>query len=382
MFLLDFYEIPPLKKPFNFFSNLIIFIILAGSLAAVYFYILSLPGVTPKTILFLDVLIFSSFLIFWRFLISKGLEFLGVKEKIILIGNCPGLSEKEIDRGGFRLIKKFGLDSLKVSELKKWAKKADALVYDFEFLEKEKLVKDVFQELPLKVSFKSFPEFYEEILGKVPLNSINEAWFLTQFSRPEKRIEEIIKRVFDIFFAILGLTIGALLAPFIVLLIKLDSPGPVFYCQKRVGKGRKIFTICKFRTMTHTPEADKKVWREKEKGQVTRVGKFLRATLLDEIPQFWNILKGELSFVGPRPEWIKLAEIFEKEIPFYSQRYLIKPGLTGWAQINYPASTSVEEAREKFEYDLYYIKNRSFLLDLGIIFKTLRIVIRDFFRLS
>ena len=121
---------------------------------------------------------------------------------------------------------------------------------------------------------------------------------------------------------------------------------------------------------------DKEFWREKDPGQITRVGKILRKYYLDEIPQFFHILKGDISFVGPRPEWIELAKIFEKEIPFYSLRYLAKPGFTGWAQLNFPPSTSIQEAKEKFQYDLYYIKNRSFFLDLEIILKTIRLIFR------
>ncbi len=121
---------------------------------------------------------------------------------------------------------------------------------------------------------------------------------------------------------------------------------------------------------------EKDLWRERDPSQTTRTGKILRKFYLDEFPQFLNILKGDISFVGPRPEWLKLAEIFEKEIPFYSLRYLIRPGFAGWAQLKLPASTSVKEAKEKFQYDLYYIKNRSFLFDLEIILKTIRIILR------
>ena len=121
---------------------------------------------------------------------------------------------------------------------------------------------------------------------------------------------------------------------------------------------------------------DKELWREKDPEQITGAGKVLRKFYLDEIPQFFHIFKGDISFVGPRPEWIELAKIFEKEIPFYSLRYLVKPGFTGWAQLNFPPSTSIEEAKEKFQYDLYYIKNRSFFLDLEIILKTIQLLFR------
>ena len=128
--------------------------------------------------------------------------------------------------------------------------------------------------------------------------------------------------------------------------------------------------------MKVSKKQDKDFWREKDPSQINRVGKILRKFYLDELPQFFNILKGDISFVGPRPEWVELAKVFEKEIPFYSLRYIVRPGLTGWAQLNFPASVSVEEAKEKFQYDLYYIKNRSFFLDLEIILKTIRLILR------
>ncbi len=186
----------------------------------------------------------------------------------------------------------------------------------------------------------------------------------------------MFKRLFDIIFSFLGLLISIILFPFIALAIKIDSPGPVFFCQKRVRKDRKIFTLYKFRTMRITLDQDKELWREKDPSQITRVGKILRKFYLDELPQFFNILKGDISFVGPRPEWLELAKIFEKEIPFYPLRYIVRPGFTGWAQLNFPPSTSIEEAKEKFQYDLYYIKNRSFFLDLAIILKTIRIILK------
>ena len=230
--------------------------------------------------------------------------------------------------------------------------------------------------MPPKLNFINFTDFYEALTKKVPLETINEFWLLENISKTERKIEEILKRGFDIVFSVIGLMFTFFLFPFIALAIKIDSPGPIFYTQKRVGKDRKIFTLYKFRTMKVSKNQDKKIWREKDPKEVTKVGKFLRKFYLDELPQFYNILKGDLSFVGPRPEWVRLAKIFEKEIPFYSLRYLVKPGLTGWAQIKYKPSTSLAEAKEKFKYDLYYIKNRSFFFDLTIILKTIGLILK------
>ena len=159
------------------------------------------------------------------------------------------------------------------------------------------------------------------------------------------------------------------------IVIKLDSPGPIFYLQERVGKGGEGFKILKFRSMRTDAEKDGPVWAKESDHRVTRIGRIIRKLRIDELPQFINVLQGEMSFIGPRPERPEFVRLLEREIPYYSQRHLIKPGLTGWAQIRYPYGASIEDAKEKLQYDLYYIKNLSPLLDLIILFETIRIVI-------
>jgi len=382
LFLLDFYEIPPLKKVFDFFRNLLIFIFLAGALGVIYFYLRPEALIAPKTILISDLLIFSLFLCGWRYIFSRILKLQNFREKIVMIGppaEFKDLSPKLLKQNGYDLVASFNSNSdfefLKLKETIE-KEKVNSIVLGFNFYKNEQWVQQIFQNLPLKLNYISLDNFYENLTKKVPIEMIDEVWFLENLSRSEKRTEEILKRGFDVLFSFAGLLITAILFPFIALAIKIDSPGSVFYTQERIGKDRKNLTLYKFRTMKVSGDQDKKLWREKDPGQITRVGRILRRIHLDEFPQFWSILKGDLSFVGPRAEWEKLARIFEKEIPFYSQRYLVRPGFTGWAQINFPASASVEEAKEKFEYDLYYIKNRNFFLDLGIILKTIRIIFR------
>lgn len=208
---------------------------------------------------------------------------------------------------------------------------------------------------------------------KIYLSEINEQWLKENICKNKSKVYFFCKRATDIIFGFVGFIIFIILFLPVALLIKIESKGKVIYKQERVGKDRKIFWLYKFRTMYECNDADKKVWREKEKNSITRVGKFLRRTHLDELPQAINILKGDVSFIGPRAEWLKLAEVFEKEIPYYSYRYTVRPGLIGWAQINYPPSKSIKEAEEKFEYDLYYIINRSILLDLEIILKAYKL---------
>ena len=382
LFLLDFYEIPPLKKVFDFFRNLLIFIFLAGALGVIYFYLRPEALIAPKTILISDLLIFSLFLCGWRYIFSRILKLQNFREKIVMVGSpaeLKDLSPDLLNQNGYELVASFNSNSdfefLKLKETIE-KEKVNSIVLGFNFYKNEQWVQQIFQNLPLKLNYISLDNFYENLTKKVPIEMIDEVWFLENLSRSEKRTEEILKRGLDVLFSFAGLLITAILFPFIALAIKIDSPGSVFYTQERIGKDRKNFTLYKFRTMKVSGDQDKKLWREKDPGQITRVGRILRRIHLDEFPQFWSILKGDLSFVGPRAEWEKLARIFEKEIPFYSQRYLVRPGFTGWAQINFPASASVEEAKEKFEYDLYYIKNRNFFLDLGIILKTIRIIFR------
>jgi len=168
------------------------------------------------------------------------------------------------------------------------------------------------------------------------------------------------------------------LYPPIALAIKTSSSGPVFYKQKRLGQSGRTFEIIKFRTMRRDAEKDTgAVWTTENDPRITGAGNFLRKTRLDELPQVWNILKSEMSFVGPRAERPEFHGTLQKEVPFYEERYLIKPGLTGWAQINFRYGSSIQDATEKLKYDLYYIKNRSILLDLGIVLKTIRIAFKQ-----
>lgn len=187
------------------------------------------------------------------------------------------------------------------------------------------------------------------------------------------------KRITDIIFSLIGLTISGPFFPFIALAIKIDSAGPVFFKQLRVGEGEEEFYVYKFRTMAQDAEkATGAVWAQKNDPRVTRLGKFMRKTRIDEIPQLINVLMGDMSLIGPRPERMPFVERLKETIPFYSTRHLVKPGVTGWAQVCYPYGASDEDALEKLRYDLYYIKNYSIFLDFRIIIDTIRVVISGF----
>jgi exopolysaccharide biosynthesis polyprenyl glycosylphosphotransferase len=178
------------------------------------------------------------------------------------------------------------------------------------------------------------------------------------------------KRLSDIIVSFFVLLISSPFWPIIALCIKINSRGPVFYAQKRVGQNESLFSLFKFRSMVDKAEKDEARWASEDDKRITLVGKILRKLHLDELPQFWNVIKGEMSLVGPRPERPEFVEELKKEIPYYSLRHFMKPGLTGWAQVNFPYASSLEDSQEKLEYDLYYISHMSLLFDLRIFLKT------------
>jgi exopolysaccharide biosynthesis polyprenyl glycosylphosphotransferase len=229
------------------------------------------------------------------------------------------------------------------------------------------------------VEVTRMPIMYEEIMGRVPIHHLESDWVIRSFVDQVRvsGVYELIKRVMDIFGGLAGLTIFSLVYPLASLATLIDSGLPIFYSQPRLGMGGIIFKIHKFRTMRQDAESDGEVRMAVEKDpRVTRVGKFLRRTRLDEFPQFWNVLRGEMSLVGPRAERPELVAQFQKQIPFYRARLLVKPGLTGWAQINYGYVADVTETGVKLEYDLYYIKHRTIGLDFQIVLRTIGTVLR------
>jgi exopolysaccharide biosynthesis polyprenyl glycosylphosphotransferase len=228
----------------------------------------------------------------------------------------------------------------------------------------------LFELLRNHIYFIDLPDFYEIYMRQIPLDAVSELWFLANINLRSKIIYRLFKRAADIIMAFISLLITLPFWPLIIMLIKLDSSGPAFFKQVRIGYLEKQFTIIKFRTMcvsgnSHEPTAT-------DDSRVTGIGKFLRRTRIDEIPQFLNVLKSDMSFIGPRPERPELIQKLEKVIPFYRQRLLVKPGLSGWDQVSGEYhSPSQEDTYKKLQYDLYYIKNMSFFLDVSIFFKTL-----------
>lgn len=218
--------------------------------------------------------------------------------------------------------------------------------------------------------------FYEEFMGKIMIEDIRPSGMIFSHGFGTSKLQDAMKRAFDVFFALVGLIIASPIMIITALAIKLDSRGPVFYLQDRVGQNGKEFKLIKFRSMRQDAESSGPQWASQNDPRITRVGRIIRKLRIDELPQFINMLKNDMSFVGPRPERRYFIDQLQEIIPFYSMRLYVKPGVTGWAQINYPYGDSIEDAKEKLKYELYYMKHRSLWLDLSIIFQTVKVALK------
>ena len=225
------------------------------------------------------------------------------------------------------------------------------------------------------VDIEESTAFYERLTGRVNLDMLRPSWLIFSGRKRQARLSGVARAAMHRSVAFIGAVVSSPIALLTALLIKLESKGPVLYRQERVGKSGRTFVVMKFRSMRTDAEKDGPVWASAEDDRVTRIGRVIRKIRVDEIPQFWNILKGDMNFVGPRPERPHFVAQLADEIPFYEQRHLVAPGLTGWAQIKYPYGSSIEDARQKLQYDLYYIKNMSLMLDAIIMFETVKTIL-------
>ncbi|MFC1756661.1 exopolysaccharide biosynthesis polyprenyl glycosylphosphotransferase [Patescibacteria group bacterium] len=347
-------------------------------LSTIIFYFIPQTGIAPKTILFLDIVLVAFFLILWRRLFWSFSRKVS-KIKVLFFG-----SSKEVEELANHLKNnpQIGYEPTTVlpsvnNNLQKIIKEHNIqlIVASESITRSEDGMKKFYEVLPLGVDVVNFQNFYEIIRGKVPLSMINENWFLENLSTLDKKMFETLKRFFDILGAIILGIPTLLFTPIIAIAIKSNSKGPVFYKHQRVGKNGKIFEIIKFRSMIQNAEKNGATWATEKDKRITKIGKMLRRTRLDELPQLLNILMGDLSFIGPRPERPEFVQQLTEKIPHYSMRLLVKPGASGWAQINYRYGSSVEDAIKKLQYDLYYIKNRSIVLDLSTFLKTIMVML-------
>ncbi len=248
----------------------------------------------------------------------------------------------------------------------------DTIIIALEYGANPGLFKEAIDAAQFGISVVPMTVAYENCAGKIPVEHVGDQWYAAlQSEHVISPLYLFWKKGFDLFCGIIGLLLLAVVTPVLALCIYLDSPGPIFYSQERVGFRGKPFRIYKFRSMRTDAEGKgQAIWASKTDSRVTRIGRFMRATHLDELPQLYNILRGEMSMIGPRPERATFIEELEKTIPFYGHRLAVKPGLTGWAQVKYRYGNSDNDALIKLQYDLYYIKRQSFMLDLFILLNT------------
>ena len=250
--------------------------------------------------------------------------------------------------------------------------KIDQIVLALGEKENHRLTKDILSARLKGIEVIDMPNMYQAIKRRIPINYVDEEWFLKEkgFEHSANTLVIKVKRLIDIIVSSFIFLSSWPLFLLIALFIKTNSRGPVFYTQKRVGKNESLFSLHKFRSMIDRAEEDEAVWADENDKRITLVGKILRKMHLDELPQFWNVIKGEMSLVGPRPERPEFVEELNKKIPYYSLRHFLKPGITGWAQVNYPYASSLKDSREKMEYDLYYVYHMNLLFDVRILMRT------------
>jgi len=391
-FLIDLYGV----KKGNELKEIVIKIFLAGffaliTLAPLYYFIPSLQ--LGRGILFYALFIFILLQSFWHIGICYLRRMPSVVDRVLILGTGPMAENmgKMLSSGnnGFALsgyVNCMGEpvsvpdtsvvgngDGLLAVALKQ---KVNKIVVSLSERRGTFPVREVLDCKMQGIDVIDGPSFYEQLTGKLLIENINPSHLIFSEGFRITIFRAYLKRIFDVVISIVGLLVSL---PFLVLvpiIIKLDSKGPILFRQKRVGEGEKIFTLYKFRTMVVDAEKDTgPVWSTEDDSRITRLGRFLRKSRLDEIPQLVNVLRGDMSFIGPRPERPFFVKSLTKQIPHYSERHFIKPGVTGWAQVRYEYGDSIDDALEKLKYDLYYMKYQSLTLDILIILKTIKVIL-------
>lgn len=378
-YLADLYQNKTLKNNFVLAHAVIPAIAVSAIISIIFFYLFTpFFHLTPKTNLLIFALIFGILDFGWRTLIIKILIKSGWRLNLLIVNNSETITAII---SYLKANPQFGYDvaywlkeDLNDENLKKMKKiisgcEIGMIIIPPHIIKKNtSAIKFIYKLLPLKIGVMDSVSFYESVFQKVPIDELEENWFIEKITM-RRHLYDAAKRTID---AVLASLLSIILLPLtviIAILIKATSRGTILYKQERTGKNGKLFTLYKFRTMKINQNGP--LWTTKKDERVTFIGKILRYTHLDELPQLYNIIKSDISFIGPRAERSELVKQYQK-LPYYEIRHIIKPGLTGWAQVNYRPSASLEEAFEKFQYDIYYIKNRSLFLDFLILLKTIK----------
>jgi exopolysaccharide biosynthesis polyprenyl glycosylphosphotransferase len=356
--------------------------IVNAGIAVLFFYFVPYFGITPKTILFIYLIVSFVVILAWR---VYGYFLIGGKQtnNALIIGcgsemkdlydevnsnplyNLHFITSVDLDR----------TDSAFWNEIisRIYSENVSLIAVDLTNQKVEPILSHLYNLIFSKVTFIDMHKVYDDVFDRVPLSLLKYNWFLENISTSPDVTYDALKRLMDIVVSFALAVVSLVIYPFVYIAIKLDDGGNIFSYQKRVGQNNKLIKVMKFRTMTVANDEGK--WGN-EVNKVTKVGQFLRETRIDELPQLWNVLKGDISLIGPRPEFPQPVKHYVEEIPYYNIRHIIKPGLSGWAQIYHDRhphhELDTEETKNKLSYDLYYIKNRSFLLDLKIALRTIK----------
>lgn len=358
-----------------------------SGLAVAFFYLVPFFGITPKTILFIYLFISSVIVLLWRmygyFIIGRGpinnaiLIGSGEEMKMLLneVNNNPIYNIKFISSVDLNRADETGFWKEIVTKI--YTEDVSVIAIDLANENVEPVLPHLYNLIFAKISFIDMHKIYEDIFDRVPLSLLRYNWFLENISTTPRAAYDAMKRVMDTTLALALFIVSLVFYPLVYIAIKMDDGGPIFITQERVGEGNKIIKILKFRSMSRDDKGH--YGDDFHTNTVTKVGAFLRKSRIDELPQLINVLKGDLSLIGPRPELPALAKQYSNDIPYYNVRHLIKPGLSGWAQIYHEThphhEVATEETKNKLSYDLYYIKNRSFLLDIKIALRTLKTLV-------
>ena len=355
----------------------VLFFYLAPTIAPVF------AAIAPKFNLFLYLVVSFICVVSWRL---YGYEYVGTKskQKGILIGSGQEMKElfEEVNnnsRYSLEFVSSIDLDTIDNLDFQQeiiarvYAEKISIIAVDLKNEKVEPILPKLYNLIFSKIVFIDMHKIYEDIFDRVPISLVQYNWFIENISLSPRSIHAFLKRVMDIALSLFLGFFALLMYPFVFVAIKLEDGGPILISQERVGKNNKTITLYKFRSMKGN---DGGRWLTENDNRHTKVGKFLRSSRIDEFPQLWNVLRGDISLIGPRPDILNLGLKLAKEIPYYNVRNIIKPGLSGWAQIHQDKPPqSVIETKLRLAYDLYYIKNRSFLLDLKIALRTLKTLV-------
>ena len=381
-YIAGLYDLRRHHNNLDFLKTFLVALVANGIIAALIFYLIPAFGIAPKTNLLITLVVFAAIEAIWRRAFNRALSLREAPNKIIIIGGGKSAQEvvallKSNPQLGYSVVTwlKDDVASSPVLDIKTLTTThgANGIVVPRHMKQNFGVASALYELLNAGVEIHDLTNFYELVMGKVPLDDLEEAWFLENLL-VRNPLYEFLKRIVDIIFSIILGIVAIPLSLCIAIAVRLSSPGPIVLRQKRVGENGKPYTHYKFRTMRESTDG-KNYWLDEDHARITPVGNFLRKTHLDELPQVVNLLRGELSLVGPRPDFYEFWETLKGEVPYYTIRTITKPGLSGWAQVNFPVTASIDETKERLGYDIYYLKNRSIALDLLIILRTIKTVL-------